>query len=79
MVVELKVLLVDKPLDGCGDGILQVGFCMCIGGSGRGRERMGVWCVCMCMHFICASKMNAHTHIHKQNSHQCIQIASCIG
>ena len=31
VVVELKVLLVDQPLDGCGDEILQVGFCMSIG------------------------------------------------
>ena len=50
MVVELKVLLVDKLLDGCGDGILQVGFCICIGGSCRGRDRIDVWCVCVHVH-----------------------------
>ena len=72
MVVELKVLLMDQPLDGCGDGILQVGSCMSGDGSGRGRDKMGEWCCeCMCMYFTCASKMNAHTHIHKQSSHQC--------
>ena len=29
----------DQLLDGCGDGILHVGFCMSVGGSGKLRER----------------------------------------
>ena len=50
MVVEIKVLLVDQSLDGCGDGILQVVFCMSVGGSGKGRDRMGEWCLCLHVH-----------------------------
>ena len=37
-------------MEGCGDGtVLQVGFCMSVGGSGRGRDEWvnGVFaCVC---------------------------------
>jgi len=47
VVVKLKVLLVDQLLDGCGDGILQVGFCMSIG---RGRDRMAEWLLSVHVH-----------------------------
>ena len=47
-------------LDGCGEGILQVGFCMSVGEGGT--ERVNGACTYMRMHFTCASKTNAHTH-----------------
>ena len=61
MVVKLKVLLVDQLLDGCGDGILQAGFCMSVGEGGT--EWVNRPFAYMCMHFTCASKTNARTHI----------------
>jgi len=47
-VMELKVLLVDKPLDGYGDGILQVGFLYVYRWEWQREGQNGLWCVCAC-------------------------------
>ena len=62
MVLKLKVLLVDQLLDGCGDEILQVGYCMSLGGIGRGRDRMGEWFLSVHVHVFYMDKLSECTY-----------------